>query len=238
MFTRAVHSKTLEVLKRLGELEDFKNLEFYLAGDTGLALQLGHKLSEDLDFFTKQIFNPELLVQRITNVIPSQVIYISGDTVHLLCNGTKISLFYYPYNLLFPPLVFEDCFVADYRDIAAMKLIALGQRGTKKDFVDLYFYFIRNPDLNDIKKMIEQKYVNVNYSWPHLLRSLGYFEDAEGDSMPVLITEQGYRTMDTKEWENIKRFFIQLQKENLLKLQEEEKFLKTNRKTHTYRKKF
>lgn len=221
MFKRAVLPETLEILKKLATLDDFKNLGFYLAGGTGLALQLGHRLSEDLDFFTEQTFNPEMLIKEIGNIIPVRITYISKDTVHLLCSSTKISLFYYPYDLIFPPVIFENIPVADYRDIAAMKFVALSQRGAKKDFVDLYFYFLQNPNLHDLKEVIVQKYKNINYSWVHFLRSLGYFEDAEKDSMPVLITEQGYKTMDTKEWEGIKRFFIQLQNHGIHELQKE-----------------
>ncbi|HHY80417.1 MAG TPA: nucleotidyl transferase AbiEii/AbiGii toxin family protein [Thermoanaerobacter sp.] len=232
MFERAVHPEALEVLKRLDKLNDFKNLQFYLAGGTGLALQLGHRLSEDLDFFTNQKFDTESMIHKIANIMSVKVTYISEDTVHLLCNSTKVSLFYYPYNLVFPLLTFEGCFVADYRDIAAMKLIALGQRGAKKDFVDLYFYFLKNPDLNSIKKVIEKKYANINYNWLHLLRSMGYFEDAERDSMPVLITGQGYKTMTAKEWENVKSSFVQLQNTGILELQKENLSTKTSKKTH------
>lgn len=232
MFERAIDSKTLEVLKKLGKSNDFTNLQFYLAGGTGLALQLEHRLSEDLDFFTSQKFDAELITHKIANIMSVEIMYISKDTIHLLCDGTKVSLFYYPYNLAFPLLIFENCFVADYRDIAAMKFIALGQRGAKKDFVDLYFYFLKNPDLDSIKKVIEKKYANVNYSWTHLLRSLGYFEDAEEDSMPVLIAEQGYKTMTVKEWENIKSFFVQLQNKGILELQKENLSVKTNKNSY------
>lgn len=232
MFKRAVYPEVLEVLKKLSQLESFKSLDFYLAGGTGLALQIGHRLSEDLDFFTKKTFNPETLIREIANIMPVQVTYVSENTIHLLGGDTKISLFYYPYNLIFPPIIFEGIPVADYRDIAAMKFIVLGQRGAKKDFVDLYFYFLQNPNLHDIKKIIKQKYTNIDYNWSHFLRSMGYFEDAEEDAMPVLITKHGYKTMDVKEWENIKNFFIQLQNEGILELQKENLSTKTNKKNY------
>lgn len=210
MFKGAVSDKALEILRTLGEIESFKSAGFYLAGGTGLALQFGHRLSEDLDFFTEQSFD-SFIINKIADVLPVQIQHISEGTVYFLSDGVKISLFFYPYKVVFPFLMFENCRVADYRDIAAMKLIAIGQRGAKKDFIDLYFYFLKHPEINELREIIEQKYFKVRYSWIHLVKSLSYFDDAENDPMPVLVTENGFKKMTSKQWKEVKKFFLKLQ---------------------------
>ncbi|ACX51962.1 hypothetical protein Adeg_0820 [Ammonifex degensii KC4] len=191
---------------------------FYLAGGTGLALQLGHRRSEDLDFFSEHGFDPGAVIRRIAGVLPAQVRSVSEGTVHLVCGGTRVSLLHYPYRVVFPFLRFEGCPVADYRDIAAMKLIAVGQRGLKKDFVDLYFCLRRSLSLEALREIVDRKCTGVRYSWVHLVRSLGYFADAEGDPMPELAGPHGFREMTWEEWDDIKRFFLRLQREALLRI--------------------
>lgn len=100
-----------------------------------------------------------------------------------------------------------DFRLADYRDIAAMKLIALGQRGTKRDFLDLFFLLRRKMTLRELKEIVEQKYTTICYNWPHLVRSLGYFADAEEDPMLVLIAAGVKREMTQEEWREVKRYF-------------------------------
>ncbi|AEH51489.1 nucleotidyl transferase AbiEii/AbiGii toxin family protein [Pseudothermotoga thermarum] len=201
----------------MGKTEAFKSAGFYLAGGTGLALQLGHRKSDDLGFFTEQTFD-SFIVNKIADVLPVQIQYISETTVYLLSNNVKISLFFYPYKVVFPFLQFEGCLVADLRDIAAMKFIAIGQRGAKRDFVDLYFYFLKYPEVSELLKIVQLKYSKVSYNLIHLVKNLGYFDDVEEDPMPVLVTKNGFKSMTTKQWNEIKEFFLNLQKKILADL--------------------
>ncbi|RDV82358.1 hypothetical protein DXX99_07915 [Ammonifex thiophilus] len=199
----------------MGKREVLWSAGFYLAGGTGLALQLGHRISEDLDFFSERDFDPEATAHKIAGILPVQVQSVSEGTLHLICNKTRVSLLHYPYKVVFPFLCFEGCPVADYRDIAAMKLFAVGQRGFRKDFVDLYFSLCKSLSLDELKQIIDRKCVNVRYNWVHLVRSLGYFADAEKDPMPELVTPHGPRKMTLEEWEEVKRFFLGLQEKAL-----------------------
>ena len=63
----------------------------------------------------------------------------SENTFNGSLDGVKISFFYYPYPLLFPTKEYNGVFLADERDIGAMKVQAISGRGNKKDFVDFLF---------------------------------------------------------------------------------------------------
>jgi hypothetical protein len=115
---------------------------------------------------------------------------------------------------------FQGCFIADWRDIAAMKLVALSQRGTKKDFVDLFFLLRDKLTLADFKTLVEQKFTGIRYNWTHIIRSLGYFEEAENDPMPLMATSKEIRDLTLREWREIKQFFKELQKEALRQIQQ------------------
>ena len=120
--------KTVELLS--AQIEDF-----YLAGGTGLALQLGHRFSEDLDFFTENQFNIDAVISAVQ---PDNVFYSSKGTIHCELNGIQISLLFYSVPLINPPLHWHNIKIADIKDIVAEKIKTISQRGSKKDFVDLY----------------------------------------------------------------------------------------------------
>src|ERR1039458_5453757 len=120
-------------------LRDASILErFYLAGGTGLALQFGHRLSQDLDFFATDLFDEELLLQRLQGLGEFSLVAKQPHTLHATIQGTRVTFLGYTYPVLFPFLTFQDVVIADPRDIACMKVSAIASRGMKRDFVDLY----------------------------------------------------------------------------------------------------
>lgn len=173
-------------------------LPFYLAGGTGLALQLGHRHSEDLDFFASESFDSELLLQNLGRLGGLSVLAKSAQTLHVQFRGAKISFLDYTYRLLLPLAVFQGVKVADGRDIACMKISAIAGRGTKRDFIDLYFAAQRY-GLPRLLELFQEKFSETNYSRIHLLKSLTYFEDAEKDPLPDMLI--------VLSWEEVKEFF-------------------------------
>lgn len=119
--------------------------EFYLAGGTGLALHLGHRLSRDLDFFTRQpretLPTDELVaaVAKLWGPAPVRVEVAVAEQLDLVVDATRVSLVAYPFPLVYPLAEFSGLAVADPREIALMKAYALGRRATARDYVDLYF---------------------------------------------------------------------------------------------------
>lgn len=212
MFESCLHPNVLNILRSSRVAEILRLHGFYLAGGTGLALQLGHRISDDLDFFSHQSFNPEEIVSMLGEEFPVTVIGEARGTLHILYNeDVKISFFLYPYRLGHPLLDFKDCFLADYRDIAAMKLVAVSQRGSKKDFVDLYAVLKPGKmSILQLKELVELKFTSVRYSWLHLIKSIGYFNDAEDDPMPVMVAGRR-RALTDREWRKIKEFLAGVQ---------------------------
>ena len=118
--------------------------------------------------------------------------------MHAVIGETKVSLLAYDYPLLFELADLSGTLIADARDIACMKLSAVASRGTKRDFVDLYVA-ARQFGLQELIDLFQQKYSQVRYNGVHLLKSLGYFADADVEPMPDMLIPL--------EWEAVKSYF-------------------------------
>ena len=173
---------------------------FYLAGGTALALQFGHRLSQDLDFFAADMFDEQSLLQRLQTLKAFSLVAEAPHTLHTTIQGSRVTFLGYAYPALFPFLRFLDVAVADPRDIACMKVSAIASRGTKRDFVDLYVS-ARRFELANILKWFDRKYSQTHHNKLHLLKSLTFFDDAEKDPMPHMLVPL--------DWEEVKRFFVQ-----------------------------
>lgn len=197
MHPEVADANMLQIFKRLGFLKEFS---FYLAGGTGLALQIGHRKSFDLDFFTPKEFIPE----ELSSIFKKHKLLVEGEmrrqgTLYCILEGVKTSFIFYDGLLLFPTLHFYSLDVADWRDIIIEKLRTVADRGQKKDFYDLYF----GTKKIGINKIIESAYKkfgrNINYF--HLLKGLTYFEDAEKNPEPMVLDKK-------VSWSDVKQFFV------------------------------
>jgi hypothetical protein len=198
MFLNTLPADARQLLTRLGQQPPLR--PFYLAGGSAAALHLGHRVSVDLDFFTRQDhYEAEPLVQHLQAIAHLDVQQQSRGTLVGRLGGVRISFFVYPYPLLAEPAELEGCQVAQLLDIALMKLIAISQRGTKRDFVDLFFICQHGYVLGELLRQIPLKYTTISYPSYHLLRALVYFADAEKDESPQMLVPF--------EWEQAKRFF-------------------------------
>jgi hypothetical protein len=160
---------------------------FYLAGGTGLALRLGHRRSVDLDFFSAEAFDQERLLQKVQQLSGFSLLRKDEQTLHVNIAGTRVTFLGYTYPVLFPFQSFSGVKVADPRDIACMKISAIAGRGARRDFVDLYA--ASKPwGLSELLELFRHKFAQANYSLVHVLKSLTYFEDAEKDPMPDMLT--------------------------------------------------
>jgi hypothetical protein len=190
----AATESTLHVLSA-AELLD----RFYLAGGTGLALQFGHRLSLDLDFFASEHFDEDALLQLAQTLEGFALVAKAPYTLHATIQATKVSFLGYAYPMLYAGNEFMGVHIADPRDIACMKISAIASRGTRRDFVDLYFC-AQQFGLDEILQMFGRKYSQVNFSRIHILKSLTYFGDAEKDPMPHMLVPI--------DWGEIMKFFI------------------------------
>lgn len=186
----------LTFLKKGGGL---KESGFYLAGGTALALQIGHRTSVDLDFYNQQVFKQEGAVRALTTNLPQVEITATGEgTIFGKFNKTEFSIFHYPYKLLKPSVLFQNTYLASIEDIAAMKIGAIIQRGTKRDFIDIY-YLLNKFSLDELIKLTIKKY--PGYQEMLILRALFYFEDAEKEKKkrPIKIFDKNFSWKMAKE---------------------------------------
>ncbi len=197
MFTKTLLPDTFRAIQLVTQVTEIK--QAYLAGGTALALQIGHRISVDLDFFTKREFNEKELAAKLT-ALPE---FIQDGTTKWTVWGkigqTKFSMFYYKYPLLEPTVPFGNIQLASLPDIAAMKIQAIEGRGTRRDFVDAYF-LAKKYTLEDMLEFYQKKYAILEDYLYSILRSLDYFEDAEQENqMPRMITAVA--------WEEVKEYF-------------------------------
>lgn len=197
MFEEVLIKDTKEHLALLGRSAILKDA--YLAGGTGCALQLGHRLSIDFDFFTVKQFEPKIVAAELARVAAFEVEELDKGTILGKFKGTKFSLFVYEYPLVFPSIQYLSLNIADIRDIAAMKIDAIASRGTKRDFIDLYSICQSNYKLSELLAIYDKKYGILASNLMHIKKSLVFFDDAEPDAMPVMLKDVV--------WQDVKKYF-------------------------------
>ncbi|MBN1283455.1 MAG: nucleotidyl transferase AbiEii/AbiGii toxin family protein [Proteobacteria bacterium] len=171
-----------------------------LAEGTGLALRLGHRVSEDFDFFRTDEFSVEAVHGLFKKAGAYETLQESERTLTVLARGVKVSFFQIPDPFIFAVEPYRGFSIADIRDIALMKLIAVSGRGSRKDFIDLYFILKGNPTLTEYFGLLSKKYAKGRANAYHILKSLTYFDDAEAEPMP--------RMLAPFEWKECKAFFV------------------------------
>lgn len=160
---------------------------FYLAGGTAVALRFGHRRSEDFDWFAPALPRPDALLSDLqAQGLPLQDSQIEAGTVISRIEGVKISFFEYRYSLLdsldqWPEY---DTDIASPRDLGAMKLLAIAQRGSRKDFIDVYELLQSGAVLRQMLEDFREKFKADPIS---ALRGLTYFDDAETEPMPEML---------------------------------------------------
>jgi hypothetical protein len=183
-------------LSRAGITDDF-----VLAGGTGLSLQLGHRVSDDLDFFRAGAFESARLTESLAALGQLGIRDRSAGTLHATLDGLRVSFLEAQAPFLYPGTPYRGLTVADARDIAAMKLVAIGGRGRRKDFVDLYFYLRSGGSLRALFELLRRGFRGVDYNEYHLVKSLTFFDDADAEPMP--------RMLQKAEWLEIKRAIVE-----------------------------
>ena len=189
-----VDHRTLELLRQLSS-KDFLS-EARLVGGTALALQLGHRISVDLDFFGKIDAGFDIK-SELRNAGRVSVIKESENINIYVVDGIKVDFVNYPYQWINDAVVDEDIVLASPEDIAAMKINAVEGRGSKKDFIDIYF-LLKHYSLEEILDFYTRKY--PEYSLFRALMSLTYFEDAENQFMPKMLVDV--------EWKEVKSVIL------------------------------
>ena len=191
---------TRRALDTLSQQPWLRRSPWYLAGGTALALRAGHRSSLDLDFFSPRgNFSPARLVEHFPKT-HWKTSTVSEGTVFGSLFGGKVSFIAYPFFRVRKQFHwYGSVRVLDPADIAVMKIIAVSQRGRKRDFVDLYWYCTNREPLEAVVRRLPDQYPTVAHTYHHILESLTYFADAEPDPMPRLLFGAS--------WKDMKQFF-------------------------------
>jgi predicted nucleotidyltransferase component of viral defense system len=176
LYFATVETDTLALLKRLMSIEEFDGLR--LVGGTALALQYGHRKSIDIDLFGEQPLTTMDVSKLLNQVGKVQLIQDTPSIKVYTVNGIKVDFVNYPYGWLNDTISEEKIRFGHPEDIGAMKLAAITGRGSKKDFVDLYF-LLKHYSLEELVNFYEKKYHDGSVFL--VLKSLTYFNDADQD---------------------------------------------------------
>lgn len=204
MYWNIIDENRYKLLKNITETISIP--EYYMIGGTALSIQLGLRLSYDFDFCVPDQFNNEILLEELKKLGEVEVKQNQKGTCDVIINGVQVSFFYYPNAVINEYVTTKEISklkMASVLDIAIMKVVAIGGRGARKDFFDLYNIMQdQNITIEDLANgLIKKCGNNVNYA--NIIMGLSYFEDAEQEILP--------KTFVKYDWEEIKRFFMKVQ---------------------------
>jgi hypothetical protein len=187
------------------QIDEFKSLR--LVGGTSLALQIGHRQSIDLDLFGKLEID-EIELSEILHKMGSITLIKKTKNINIyLIDGIKVDIVNYPYVWLDEISLKDNIRLAGTRDIAAMKLAAITGRGTKKDFIDLFF-LLHLYKLEEMLGFYKLKYYDASEIL--VLKSLAYFDDADAEEDPKLLKVINWNKAKVAITKNLKQYLNNL----------------------------
>jgi hypothetical protein len=187
-----VSNTTLELIETLQA--DNMLQGFLLVGGTALSLQIGHRISIDIDFFTRDDFDTRELLEYLEQTYAFQLQYIHKNTLKGIIRGVFVDLLRHNYQLIDKPLTVENITMASIKDIAAMKLNAVAGNGTRvKDFIDIYF-LLKKHSFSELIDFYCTKYESRNDF--HIIKSLTYFNDIIVEDWPNMYLEKNLTIVD------------------------------------------
>ncbi len=193
LFHNTIAPPTLELLNALQAAPAFAAMR--LVGGTGLALQIGHRKSVDIDLFGRLEADALQVESQLRQCGPITILGKSQNVWVYSINGIKVDIVNYPYSWLEDPITEERLVIAGMQDIAAMKLSAITNRGTKKDFVDIFF-LLNHFSLAAMLDLYLEKYHDGAAFM--VLKSLTYFDDAENEPMPMMLQPVAWDAIKTR----------------------------------------
>ncbi len=206
---RTVYPTTLELLKKLMQYDSLRKT--FLVGGTALALQLGHRISVDIDLFSEIDFETNDILTELRKDMELQVI-MQKEKNSLILNArlkntnnefVKIDFVKYAYPLLKELKHEAGIRLLSVEDIIPMKLSAIANRGAKKDFFDIY-ELMKTFSLSDMFILFSKKYPDIAHF--HIVKSLTYFEDAEMEFDPIMLNETDWETVKQTIEDNVNKF--------------------------------
>ena len=169
------------------KLAAFKG-DFYLAGGTALALQMGHRVSVDFDLFSPNPIKKTLLkkVEELYDA-PLELLVNNSRELTLLAGRVKHTFLHYPFPLVLPLEKADPLDLLSAREILATKAYTIGRRGSFKDYIDLYVGLSeRVASLPDIMALAREKYGEA-FNDRLFLEQLLYLDDVAEEAVVMLL---------------------------------------------------
>jgi predicted nucleotidyltransferase component of viral defense system len=186
LYTTTVEPNTLGLLIELMQKPYLQG--FNLVGGTALSMQIGHRISIDLDMFTTEPFDTLEIKSKLEDDYPVfQVLLESQNTIITNINNIKVDFILFKYGFTYPIITEKEIRLVNIKDIAPMKLDAITGRGKKKDFYDLYF-LLKKFSLPEILEMYQHKYQHTTIF--HVIKSITYFHEADTEPDPIVIDKK------------------------------------------------
>ena len=183
LYKATIDDSILELLTRLMADEAFN--DFVLVGGTALALQIGHRISVDIDLFSSKTYEQNKLLDYLRTNYNFELDFISNNTLKGEINKVQIDCIAHQYPWISPFTIEENIRMAGFEDIAAMKLNAIAGNGTRiKDYIDIAFLSAKM-SFNQMLKGYESKY-NSNPIIP--VKAITYFNDINFNE-PIHMTD-------------------------------------------------
>lgn len=182
LHTETVTARAFALLKFIQAQPVFSDMR--LVGGTSLALQYGHRESDDLDFFGNMGLEMEELLEILQGQGGIKQLKNSRFIKVLSVNNTKVDFVEYNYPWISKPLLIDGTILAGVEDIAAMKIAAITGRGSRKDFYDLDL-LLSMYSMDEILGFYTKKFIDASLYLA--LKSLVFYEDADQEKDPVLI---------------------------------------------------
>lgn len=166
-----------------------------------IGARAGNRKSLDLDFFLeRKSFDNDDFLRSFSDVKEWNVTLNRKSTIYGELFHAKVSFIAYPFFVpAQQPIWYGHVRILSPIDIAAMKVIAVSQRGRKRDFFDLYWCAKNIEPLEDTVRRLKKQYPSIAHDYHHILKTLVYFADAEGDPEPVIYFDAS--------WKKVKQFF-------------------------------
>lgn len=188
--TNTVDPATLAILKKVMQMPVFQ--PFNLVGGTSLSLQIGHRISIDLDMFTHLPYENATIIEALKPLGQLDILVDKPPFLQVRLDDVKMDFLKFPYDFVQDFIEVEGVRLVAIENRAIMKLLAIARRGVKKDFVDLYFILERYT-LAEIVQMFEKKLPNIDLF--HIIKSLTFFGDAEPDADPKMLIKVNWKTV-------------------------------------------
>jgi len=202
-----LHYQTLEtssfaVLMELMQNKLLKDTGFVLAGGTALALQLGHRMSTDLDLFTALSFDTNTLSKALQETFGNRITITAKNEIGFrgFIDDVKIDVLHFKYQGTHQPIVQDGLRILPVEAIAALKVHAVANRGLRRDFVDLAEILQKKP-LESVLQSYYNQFRPSPSAFNHTMSALTYFNDAER-------TPQKIEVKNGRKWEDTKKIVL------------------------------